>query len=99
MDIDPTATPFHSKAYAVPFIHHQVFKDELKRLIDIDVLERTGASLWAAPSFIIPKKDNRVRWITDFHVLNKAIRHQKYPLPRIKDIINRPNGYNFFCQN
>jgi hypothetical protein len=37
----------------------------------IEVLEKCGASEWGAGSFIIPKKDGRVRWVSDFRQLNK----------------------------
>jgi hypothetical protein len=55
------AKPFYSKAYAVPYAHLKVFKEELNPLVAIGVLSHTGASEWAAGAFIIPKKDNRVR--------------------------------------
>ena len=37
-------------------IHLDVFKAELLCLCDIGVLEKCGASQWASPTFIIPKK-------------------------------------------
>lgn len=93
------AKPFYSKAYAVPYAHLKVFKEELNPLVAIGVLSHTGASDWAAGTFTIPKKDNRVRWISDFRALNKAIRRKKYPLPRIQDILNRSSGYKFFTKH
>ena len=84
--------------YAVPYAHLKVFKEELNPLVAIGVLSHTGASDWAAGTFIIPKKDNRVRWISDFRALNKAIRRKKYPLPRIQDILNRRSVYKFFTK-
>ena len=73
LHLRPNATPYHGKAYAVAQIHRQVFKDELLRLVSIDVLQRTGASYWAAHTFIIPKKDGRVRWVSDFRKLNENL--------------------------
>jgi hypothetical protein len=34
-----------------------VFKQELDRLVQVGVLERTGRQEWIAGTFIIPKKD------------------------------------------
>ena len=57
-----------------------------------------GASEWGMPSFIVPKKDGRVRWISDLRELNKVIRRKKYPLPIITDVLRRRKGYNFFTK-
>ena len=44
----------------------KVFKEELNRLMKIGVLKPTKCSEWIAGTFIVPKKDGRVRWITNF---------------------------------
>ena len=92
------AQPVHLKAYAVPRIHYEVFKAELRRLCQIGVLSRVGATEWAFPSFIIPKKDGRVRWISDFRKLNELIKRKQYPLPRIQDILRKRSGYTAFTK-
>jgi len=98
LDIQNNAQPFHAKSYAVPHIHQQVFKDELQRLCQIGVLEKCGGTEWAAGTFIIPKKDGRVRWVSDFRMLNKSLKRRIYPLPKIQDILHRRNGYKYFTK-
>ena len=66
-----------------------MFKNELLKLLRIGVLERGTRSKWISGLFIIPKKNNKARWITDFRALNKAIIRKKYPLPRIQDILEQ----------
>ena len=78
--------------------HLDLFKTELSRLCDIGVLERCGASQWASPTFIIPKKDGSVRWVSDFRELNKIIQRHIYPLPHIQDILKRRPRYTFFSK-
>ena len=98
LDIQENAKPFHAKPYAVPHIHRQVFKNELKRLCEINVLQQCGRTEWAAGTFIIPKKDGRVRWVSDFRMLNKALRRKIYPLPKIQDILHRRKNYKYFTK-
>jgi hypothetical protein len=66
IDIDPNAKPVHSRPYPVPQIHLKTFKKELDLLVRIGVLAAQQESDWVSPSFIIPNKDGRVRWISDF---------------------------------
>jgi hypothetical protein len=67
IEIDPDAKPKHSRAYPVPRLHLSAFKKELDHLVKIGVLAVQGESesKWCSPSFITPKKDGRVRWISD----------------------------------
>jgi hypothetical protein len=74
----------------------KIFKMELNHLVRIGVLAPQQESEWASPSFITPKKDGRVRWVSNFHQLKKRIRCKQYPLPIITDILHKRFGYNFF---
>jgi hypothetical protein len=98
IDIDKNVKPVHARPYTVPHIHHQVFKDELKHLCTIGVLELIGTTEWAAPRYIIPKNNGTVRFISDFRALNKAIRRKVYPLPNFFDVLSRRSGYEFFSK-
>ncbi len=52
-------------------------------------------SEWAAPTFIIPKKDGSVRFISDFRELNKRIKRKPYPIPKIQDLLLKLEGFQF----
>jgi hypothetical protein len=67
-------------------------------LLTIGVLRRCGPTECASPTFIIPKKDGRVRWISDLQELNKCLKRKVYPLPLIQDIINKRAGYKYFTK-
>ena len=93
LELKPDAQSHHAKPYPVPHIHHKLFLAELQRLIDSKVLAKCGASEWAAPTFVTPKKDGRVRWVSDFRILNKNLKCKIYPFPQIQDILHRRKGY------
>ena len=98
LELKPDAKPFHAKPYAVPHVHLGTFK-----AVSIGDLVPTGASLWAAGTFIIPKiiiskKNGTVCWISDFCMLNKFIEHKQYPLPQVQAIIQNQCPYKFLTK-
>mmetsp|Transcript_20388 Transcript_20388/g.19605 ORF Transcript_20388/g.19605 Transcript_20388/m.19605 type:complete len:93 (+) Transcript_20388:316-594(+) len=74
LDVDPKAIPSHSKSYSIPKLNDLEFRKELHHVVQIGVLRPCGPIEWAVLTFVIPKKDGRVRWISDFRELNKALK-------------------------
>ena len=95
LELKDDAKPHASRAYPVPRIQLPIFKRELNELVNQGVLEKAERSEWIAGTFIIPKKDGKVRWITDFRALNRAIKRRIYPIPKIQDILSRRSGYKY----
>ena len=60
------AKPHSQRHYPIPHLYKKVFKKELDRLEKLGVLEKVQQSEWGTPTFIIPKKDKRIRFISDF---------------------------------
>jgi hypothetical protein len=98
LELNDDAKPFHTRPYPVPENNKVVFKAELEHLVQVGILSRTGPSEWLSPIFIIPKKDGRVRWVSDFRALNKVIKRKVYTLPQIQDILKKRSGYTFFTK-
>ena len=55
-------------------------------------IEKT-ASAWASPSFIIPKSDDSVRFLSGFRKLNTKIIQKPYPIPKILDLMQTLQGF------
>jgi hypothetical protein len=98
LELRKDATPSRCRPYPVPKHHEKVFKEELNQLCSIGVLLRCGALAWLLPSFIIPKKDSCVQWISNFQELNKYIERKVHNLPKIGDILNCQSGYKYFTK-
>ena len=95
LELKEDAKPYHAKAYPVPRVHKDTVYNEVQRLVRIGVLKKVNRSEWAAPSFIIPKKDGRVRFISDFRELNKRIRRKPYPIPNIQEMLLNLEGFQY----
>ena len=63
--------------------------------MSIGVLKKVNRSEWAAPTFIIPKKDGSVRFISDFRELNKRIKRKPFPIPKIQDLLLKLEGFQY----
>jgi len=87
--------PYHSRPFPIPKVHERTLKIELERLVKIGVLKRKNNSEWAAPTFIIPKKDGSVRFISDFRELNKRIKRKPFPIPKIQDLLLKLEGFQY----
>jgi hypothetical protein len=91
----PGAVPSHFRPYAIPVTHLEAYKKELLHLVEIGALSSQGAiSEWASPIFITPKKDGRVRWVSNLRELIKVVKRKQYPLPIIGDIIRSRKNTN-----
>ena len=81
--------PKHHKPFPVAKIHENTLKKELERLCKIGALRKCSNSVWATPTFIIPKKNGTVMFISDFRYLNKCLVRRPYPIPKTADVLQK----------
>jgi hypothetical protein len=79
----------------VPKTHKDTIKKEVERLCELGVLERQPASEWALPSFIIPKKDKTVHFLSDFWEVNKRLIRKPFPIHKISTLLQEIKGFSY----
>ncbi len=88
-------SPYHGRAFPVPKIHKDVLIKEIERLCKLGVLEWQHYSEWASPSFIVPKKNGTVRFLSDFREVNKRLIRKPFPIPKISTVLQELEGFTF----
>jgi Reverse transcriptase (RNA-dependent DNA polymerase) len=95
IELRPDVTPYHARAFPTPQIHTGTLKIVVERLCKVGVLKKVNHSKWSAPTFIIPKKDGSVRFISDFRELNKRIKRKPFRIPKIQDMLLKLEGFKY----
>ena len=75
--------------------HKETLKKELQRLCELRVLKWQPESDWASPSFIVPKQNQTVRFVSDFRKVNKRIVRNLFPIPKISTVLPDLEGFTY----
>ena len=87
--VDPKARPLFFKPRPVPYALRARVEEELKRLEAAGIIEPVTHSDWAAPVVPVVKGDGSIRLCGDYKLtVNRVASLEKYPLPRIEDLIS-----------
>jgi hypothetical protein len=95
LELEEGAKPYHARAYPILHIHEETVGKEVGCLCREGVLAKGSISEWAAPTFIIPKKEGTVRSVTDFQQLNKVLKRKPFSIPNIQDILQKIGGLTY----
>lgn len=95
--IQENVTPIFFKPYTVPYGLKDKVDLELDRLCKENILEPVRHSKWASPIVVVPKADGSIRMCVDCKVtVNKYIKTEHYPLPRVDDLLSNLAGLKIF---
>jgi hypothetical protein len=94
--LKPDAQPKFCRPRPVAFALRKRVEEELDRLQSTGVIQPIQQSEWASPIVPVVKPDGNIRICGDFKVmLNKCIRVDSYPLPRIDELLGLAGGKTF----
>ena len=84
-----------------PYRHPKRFKDEIEKTIK-ELLAmghiRPSKSPFASSVVLVKKKDGTLRMCIDYRVLNKRTIKNRYPIPRIDELIDELHGACYFTK-
>ena len=74
-------------------------ENEIKKLVDEGILEPIENSDWSTPIVPVLKSDGRIRICGDYKVsINPYLEIDKYPIPRISDLLTKIVGGTLFTK-
>ena len=97
IELIPGAEPPHRAPYRMSPQGLDELRKQLKDLTEKGYI-RPSVSPFGAPVLFVPKKDGGVRMCVDYRALNKVTVHNRYPLPRIDELLDRLQGSRFFTK-
>nr|KYP63954.1 Transposon Ty3-I Gag-Pol polyprotein [Cajanus cajan] len=97
IDLVPGAGPVSVAPYRMAPAELVELKGQLEDLLEKQLV-RPSVSLWGAPVLLVKKKDGGSRLCVDYRQLNKLTIKNKYPLPRIDDLMDQLRGASVFSK-
>ena len=94
-DVKPVITPVRK----VPFALKPKLKKELKRMVDLEIIEQVEKPTdWVNALAMVSKPNGDLRICLDPRHLNKAIKRQHHRLPTAEEIISEMAGACYFSK-
>ncbi|KAK4388583.1 Retrovirus-related Pol polyprotein from transposon.6 [Sesamum angolense] len=97
IDTIPRAAPISISPYRMAPLELKELKKQLEELLDKGFI-RPSISRWGAPVLFVKKKDWSMRLCVDYRQLNRITIKNKYPLPRIDDLLDQLKGATVFSK-
>lgn len=99
LELKDDSQPVFMKPRVLPYAMIDKVEMEIQRLVDDDVIFPVKSSDWATPVVPVIKSNGQMRLCGDFKTtLNKNIKVDKYPIPRISDLLSKINEGKIFSK-
>ncbi|KAG7567925.1 Zinc finger CCHC-type superfamily [Arabidopsis thaliana x Arabidopsis arenosa] len=97
IELEPGTTPISKAPYRMAPAEMAELKKQLEELLDKGFI-RPSSSPWGAPVLFVKKKDGSFRLCIDYRGLNRVTVKNKYPLPRIDELLDQLRGAKWFSK-
>ena len=97
-NVDTTVKPVSQKLRRLPLTLREEVSKELRRLEEIDVIEKIDSSSWIS-NLVVPRRPTgEIRLCVDLRDVNKAIIPDRYPLPSQEELMTEFCGSTIFSK-
>ena len=93
--IIPGFTPFHKPPFRLPQKEKAEIENKVKDVLEIQWMDQSSSAYGALVLFV-PKPDGSLRVCIDYQGLNKITVKNKFPMPRIDDLLDNLSGATHF---
>lgn len=93
----PDAKPPHKNPYRCTRFEEKELEEQLKKALSHKWIQPSNSE-YALPCLFVPKKGGKHRMVIDFRPLNELTIKDRYPLPQIKDLIDKLGGAKLFSK-
>ena len=93
LELKPRSTPCHGRPHMPPRACIDQVKKECECLCKVGVLREMSHSEWGHPTFMMPKKNQGIQWISDLCELDERLKCKPHPLPNIHETMLNLEGF------
>ena len=97
IELEEDASPGYGPIYALSETERGVLKEFIDEHLAAGTI-RPSQSPAGAPVLFVKKKDKSLRMVVDYRKLNRVTRKDRYPIPRINDLIERLGNASVFSK-
>jgi hypothetical protein len=97
IELQPGAAPPHQSPRPMSAAMLDILRKELDELLAAGFITPSNAP-YGSPILFVKKKDGSLRMCIDYRALNKITVRNKYPLPRIEELLDRLRGATVFSK-
>ena len=88
LHVKENAVPYSVPNRRLPLALHSQVKKELDKMVEDDIITPVSdPTPWCSPIVVVKKKDDKIRICCDYRELNKYVKRQHFPIPRLDDLL------------
>jgi hypothetical protein len=91
----PDVVPPNRPAFRLSLLERQELESQNTKMLEKGWIQ-PSSSPGGAPVLFVPKPDGSLRMCIDYRALNKLTLKNKYPLPRIENLLENLSGAQYF---
>ncbi|XP_058218439.1 uncharacterized protein LOC131329357 [Rhododendron vialii] len=92
LNVDPSRRPVVQKVRRSSAAHIEAVMTEVDQLLEAGVIREVLYPTWLANPVVVPKKNGKLRVNVDYTDLNDACPMDRFPLPRIEQMVDATAG-------